>query len=238
MAKTKTKMDRPLSAETRLIDLDTPVENILKWDAKGDRFQFDFERFLELDADTLGSLSKFNRDGYVIAKGVADKLKEREKEREEGLGPTEGLEFTERDELELNLLGGSASGRTRLSGGRAETHYCLKRVDEIEEAISAGYDFVDGEDPVKTPGMTKVGGTRRISRHGQDESVLMKIPKERYEKHIEAVSEIGRGQVEGARDDYHEAGREFKKKYHLEFSDNTKRVRANDRPARRRVADG
>lgn len=221
----KEKLDRPLSPNTRIIDVDTPVQKLLKWDEAGDRFQWDFEKFPELDPDTLLKLGKFNREGYTISKQVADKLKQQAKEVEEGRRRAGGPRIESvPDRLELNLIGGSASGRTRIKGGRPGTHYCLKREDELEEAMDAGYDFVDGSDPVKTPGMTKVGGTRRIARHGVVESVLMKIPEKRYQDHLQAIADISVHGLEAQRDGFHKEGEKLNKKYHLEYSDDTKKV--------------
>jgi len=224
----KKKIDRPISADTRIIDLDTPVQKLLEWDKAGARFQWDFERFPYLTGETLTRLGKFNRDGYSIAKGIADKLKEQQKEREEGLRRTEGPRIeSPRDKLELDILGGSASGKTRVEGGLPGTHYCSKRPDEIDECLDAGYVFVGEDDPVKTPGMSRVGNTRRIARHGEPESFLMKVPEEKYQKHIHAVADMGKG--DKARAGYNKEGRKLKKKYSLEFSDTTKRVRESKR---------
>ena len=219
----KKKLDRPLSPDVQVIDLDTPVQKLLEWDKNGSRFQWDFEKFPELDPDTLAELGQFNREGYLISKGVADKLKKQADEVESGLRRKDGPRIESvPDRLDLNIIGGSAAGRTHITGGRKDTHYCLKREDELEESIDAGYDFVDSSDPVKTPGMTKVGGTRRIARHGQTEMVLMKIPKERYDKHIQAIADISVGQVEKQRDGFHEEARRLKKTHHIEYSDDTK----------------
>lgn len=220
------KLDRPISSRVETIDVDTPLQNVLDWDQEGVRFQYDFERFLFLTDEQVGALSQFNREGYTIAKAVADKLISQQKEREEGLRRTDGPRIESApDKLSLNLIGGSLGAKTRISGGKKDTHYCLKRDDELAEAADAGYAFVKDDDPVKTPGMANIAGTRRISRHGQVESVLMKIPKERYDQHVQAVADIGYGKAEEAREGFHEEGRKLKKKYHLEFTDRTRKVR-------------
>lgn len=221
----KKVLERPVVADVQTVDVDTPVQTLLQWDKDGVRLQWDFERFPELEDEVLKKLSNFNATGYSMSKGVADKLKRQEEERKEGHRRPKGEPAIESvgSDRSLDIIGGSAVGRTRVSGGRKDTHYCLKRTDELEESIDAGYDFVDSSDPVKTPGMTKVGGTRRIARHGEPEMFLMKIPKERYERHNEAMADIGYGNVDKARDGFHKEGAKLKKKYHLEYWDNTRR---------------
>lgn len=221
----KVKDKRPASAEKRVIDIDTDLKKVLDWDNKGYAFQYDFDRFQKFDDEVIKKLSHKNREGYFIAQGVARKLEEQEEERKSGFRRTEGPKIgSVGDKLELNLIGGSATGRTTVKDGRKDTHYCLKRAGELGEAVEAGYDFVDSSDPVKTPGMAQVAGSRRISSHGEDELVLMKIPEEKYQKHIHAVSDISSGKITGARKGFESEGQK-RKKYHLEFWDKTKKKR-------------
>ncbi len=228
--KPKRKLDRPINIEKKVISLDTSPESIAKWDLEGIIFEFDFEEFLDLSDEMVAALGHINKRNYFVAKTIADKLKEQEKEREEGeRGPVGELEVVgaKKDKLEFNLIGGTATAKTQVTGGRKETHYCLKLPEQLSESLDAGYSFVDSSDPVKTPGMTKVAGTRRISSHGEDELILMKIPEKRYQEHIHAVSELSKGAREESRDGFKKEGAKLKKKYHLEYSDQSRIVRDN-----------
>ena len=224
------KLDRPANPEKKVISLDTSPQSIAKWDLDGIIFEFDFEKFLDLSDEMVAALGHINKRNYFVAKTIADKLKEQEKEREEGIrGPAGELEVVGagKDKLKFNLIGGTATSKTQVSGGRKNTHYCLKPPEQLSEALDAGYSFVDSSDPVKTPGMTKVAGTRRISSHGEDELILMKIPEERYQEHIHAVSELSKGARVGSRDGFKKEGAKLKKKFHLEYSDQTRIVKSD-----------
>ena len=220
------KVDRRLTGEKKIISLDTDPQAVAQWDLDGIIFEYDFDNFLELPDKVVAALGHANTASYFISKTIADKLKEQEKEREEGVrrGKDEPRISAGKETSSLNLIGGTATSRTEVSGGRPNTHYCLKLPEQISEALDAGYSLVDASDPVKTPGMTKVGGSRRISRHGEDELVLLKIPEERYQEHIHAVSALSKGARESVRDGFKKEGAKLKKTYHLEFSDDTRLV--------------
>ncbi len=222
--KNKSKLDRPANPKKQVVSLDTAPQDVAEWDEKGVIFEYDFEKFLFLDDENVNGLGHINKRNYFVAKSIAEKLVEQEQERREGTRRPKGEPEigSSKDKIKLNLIGGSATGRTKVTGGRENTHYCLKPPESLAESLDAGYSFVDNSDPVKTPGMTKVGGSRRISSHGEDELILMKIPEETYQKHIHAVSELSRGKRETVRDGYHEEGKRLKKKYHLEYSDETR----------------
>lgn len=220
----KQKLDRPANIEKKVISLDTDPQDVAGWDEEGVIFEYDFDSFLFLDDEKTKGLGHINKRNYFVAKSIAEKLLEQEEERREGTRRPKGEPEISSvpDKVELNLIGGSATGRTKITGGRKDTHYCLKPPESLAECLDSGYSFVDSSDPVKTPGMTKVGGSRRISSHGEDELILMKIHEETFDKHIHAVSDLSKGKRESVRDGYHEEGKRLKKKYHLEYSDQTR----------------
>ena len=177
-----------MGMSNKVVGVDTPDQTILKWDKEGARIYWDFENFKVLPDGFLSQLSSLNRGGYLIAKQAADHMAKQEAEREtghraRGRRPVSSPE----DRLDNSMIGGNAALRTAVLGGRPNTHYCLQRIEDVEACKDIGYDIVDGSDPVRTPGMTKVGGSRRISRNGKDEMILMKVPKERYDRHLQGI---------------------------------------------------
>ena len=220
----KKKPDRPQTGKKEVITLDTDPQTISKLDQEGVISDYAYESFLELSDEIVSGLGRVNRDSYYIAKAVSDQLLKQQKEREEGIRRPEGSpQITDvSDRIEERIIGGTATKKTEVYGGRPNTHYCLKPPDELAACIQAGYSFVDSSDPVKTPGMTSVAGSRRISRHGEDELVLLKIPEETYQSHIHAVSSLSKGNREQVRDGFKNEGKRLRKTHHLEYSDETR----------------
>lgn len=189
------------SLENIVVSLDMKDEDVIKYDTLGNRLQFEVEpgRFKVLKDETIQELSKGNRTNYFVAKQLAEKLAKEEKEKEEGV--------RDPDHSPLRILGRRPKGATRVEGTKdwhRKWHPCWKRMDEASDAISDGYSIIHESEPVKTPGANAVGGTRRITKSGQDELIAMKIPNERYEEHLKAVGEESRRMRSSARDDFRE----------------------------------
>jgi hypothetical protein len=187
------------SITEREILLDTTVSQIVNWDKAGDRLVFDYEKLRLLPDEVVQELHHENKTAYIVAKSVNDTVRRHEAERAAGergpIGSTVEV---------IAPLGGSATGRLRLKQKDPKFHYCFKRTDEINDCLDEGYQIVNGDDPVKSPGARGPSGTRRISHHGEDELILLKIPESRYQGHLQAVSQISQGAGKRVREESRE----------------------------------
>jgi hypothetical protein len=190
------------------ISLDNTVEEVLKWNEDGVRLRFDYKRFLLLPEDAERALYKENAQDYGFAKGL---WKEIERQKKEG-------SRKDPDDPRIEVLGGSASGRMAIRNKDPNMHYSPQRAEDVYGLLSQGYQVCDSSDPASF-GDGAAGGVKCThKRDGSKELVLLKIPKERYQRHLKAVGEESRARVRAPRDSFKVEG----KKQGIKTSDDTR----------------
>ena len=149
-----------------VVDIDTPVEDVLKFDSEGARITFDCDRgrFKELDEATLRRLSKFTKTVYFAMKAQNATLE------------AENPEFAEINKrLKVEQILGSAQDRMKVRGLDPKMELRYFRPDNIQKAEDKGWVPVKASE-VKTLGSND--GHVSIKAHGQDELIAFKRPKE------------------------------------------------------------
>lgn len=153
-----------------VVDIDTPVEDVLKFDSEGARITFDCDRgrFKELDEATLRRLSKFTKTVYFAMKAQNATLE------------AENPEFAEINKrIKVEQVLGSADDRMRVKfidpkdAEKFEVRHF--RPDNIQKAEDRQWTPIRASE-VKTLGSND--GHVSIKAHGQDELIAFKRPKE------------------------------------------------------------
>jgi hypothetical protein len=174
------------------------VENILELDAKGTRLEFDEKQFFELDEKALRRLGYDNRQSYFVSKQL-------NKQFIEGLDRSEAAKRIQVIAKPPRILG--KMGKSRLSRlddavGKG-MHGTWKRPEETDDAR------LDGYEPVRDP---KTGEIMKIGEDGKEELVAMQIPDERFEEHLQGVSELSRRQLAAVKGDIHDKAKQMSHK--------------------------
>lgn len=170
------------------IPLDMEVSDIVHYDEEGYELYFDGEvgKFRELPEEAVRSLSKENRDRYLLAYGEWKYSQEHASDPRPLPGVNVSPQYA------------SATARLEVRNKKPGTHLCWKRSDALQQALRDGYEFADDPD-LETFG-NPVGGSRRISALGEDELILMKIPQDVFEARQRADAERSRRRAERAED--------------------------------------
>ena len=156
---------------TAKISIDTPPSDVVDLDNRGVVLEFadDLDQLVELDEDTVRSLSKPNRDRYHIAYAVAH--------RKLDLGAANNKTF--------RVAPGDVapSERMTIRGGRKDRDYFWKLPSRVAEMVNRGARPCT--DPnVKTLGHAE-GEAHAIKMGGEIEQVLMEAPKGFSEKYAQ-----------------------------------------------------
>ena len=166
----ETKAEAGGEVKTFKVSIDTNVDSVIEWDAKGKDLEFSdgLGEFLELPSETVKLLSRNNRDRYFVSLGAWRMAKDEE----------EGLVA----DLKVSGRLSSASERLRVEGKDPRKHYCWKRPDELRQAGYEGYKVARGESLRSFGG--KSGDIHRVGAMGEDELILMEMPKEMGEARL------------------------------------------------------
>ncbi len=176
--------------EKRVVTLDNSFETIIEWDKNGDTVLFDTKSFKRLSDAEVVQLTKRTAERYHLSR----ELFEAEQEAA-ALGVRELPEFS----TEL----GSATERLRIANQDPSMKYKHVRTDKVEQRLAEGWVFVkDG--PERTLNKT-AGGLHTIGSKGNEELVLMKMPKSRWELLQKAKHERQRRMEEAADNEGKEA---------------------------------
>jgi hypothetical protein len=166
--KEQPKAERSKNAEKPIISIDTKVEDVVKWDSEGAELYFadDPEKFLELPSDVAGGLGFYNKQRYYTARNI--------------MKGTMDLSGYDKRKFKPQPGTATAGQQLRVDGKDSRFHYCWKRPDELQQAQRNGYRVAD--DPALDTFYGDVGSTRTVGQAGSEEMVLMKIPREAWEK--------------------------------------------------------
>jgi hypothetical protein len=208
------------------VTLDMNEEQVLALNEKGVKLNFSVEEFLELSPDGERALYRDNLVNYVSAQTLHKRHVRFEEQPEQ-------LKRVKATSRSLQVIGGTAAKRLEARHlVKDGMHACWKRPDEVDEAVEAGYQFVpdptkkgsaaarikEGEVPVEFTGIKQ-------TRHkGDVEQVLMQIPQERYQEHVDAMSIMSKGNYQVEKDRIREVASRLEKDHKL-----TERLIFNDR---------
>lgn len=145
---------------------DNTLEEVLKYDNEGYLLVFDPDSFMELSGNDLRSLRKINRDRYSVYKEIAEDAKKRVPRDEKIL-----------DEFQVAASAGLAARRLEVKGKDPKFAYRWERPDMVEDRRDEGWNVVN--DGVSTLRNQSGKGIHRIGAQGQEELVLIAIPKEK-----------------------------------------------------------
>ena len=164
MAKTKEQGESLEMSKTVRITIDTTPERVVELDAAGEALEFSdvLGEFLELPGEQVKLLSKDNRDRYFVALGAWRMARDEE----------EGLV----SDIKVSGRLTSATERLRVEGMDPKKHYCWKRPDEMRQAGYDGYKVARGDSLRSFGG--RPGEIHRVGAMGEDELILMEMPKE------------------------------------------------------------
>lgn len=152
------------------VSIDMKPEDVLAYDAEGKELHFDSDlgKFLELGADDVRALGKDNRDRYFVSLGAW----RMEKDEEDALAA----------DIKVSARLTSATDRLHVEGLDPSKHYCWKRPDELRQAGYEGYKIARGKGLRSFGG--KSGDIHRVGAMGEDELILMEMPKEMGEAKV------------------------------------------------------
>lgn len=167
--------------------VDTTVEKIVELDKEGATLVFDTssDGFVKLQDEDLVKLSKWNRDRYLVAREIWEEI--------QGAGKDPLLEIVQGIEFGPNR--GSATARLHIEGRDKNCVYWWATPDRVYEKMTQGWVPVQG-------GMEKTlhsrdGRVHRIGKKGEEELILMKMPREKWQqiqrKKVEAYEAKVRG---------------------------------------------
>lgn len=153
-----------------LVNLDTTNEDILRYDSEGSCLLFDVEKFKKLDETVLDKLSRDNKIRYETCLEVFNDLNSQEKDIEE---TQRFVDFSGSEGL------GSAHDRLAiLNKNDKEFFYRWSRPDKVRSRLQRGFVYVRDKD-IETLN-NKPGDIQKIGRRGEEELILMKLPRKIY----------------------------------------------------------
>lgn len=201
----KKKPGRPKKVEnqeTLKVSVDTSIEDIVEWDEKGGALAFadTSEEFLYLEDEVVQGLGHENKGRYFIALGqYMHEQKQKDKPK-----PIDGFRVDPRL--------ASATARLEPENRDPRFHYCWKRPDQLRQAVQQGYEVVNDQS-ISTLGH-KGSSTHTVSAYGDDELVLMKIPKELAEERQRVKSQRSKDKInsfdEAAASQLDEVGKSYR----------------------------
>jgi hypothetical protein len=170
-----------------LITLDTPVADVVRWDAEGKNLIFEdaFGKFLDLPDDAFQKLSGMNQTRYLISFRSNTRLKKEKANPELFRSP----------DIEVSPRLASATSRIEVYGKNPDKDYVWKRTDELQAANYEGWR-VSADSKLQTFG-GEVGSSRQIAADGKTEMVLMEAPKGTSKALQLAAAEKSKKRMEG-----------------------------------------
>ena len=161
----------------------TSDTDIVKMDKDGKELGWDFEDFRVLEGTVLDKLSRRSIDRYFVELGAYRRRLAREKDEAE-FGRTPVIE----------VLGRSAPVRMEVAGLPDYLHPYWAGPEEVNARLRAGYITVDRDRfPEVEAGDSSLGSQRKLrTAKGVDEAILMAVPKDRYDGHVQGMSEQSR----------------------------------------------
>jgi hypothetical protein len=148
------------------ITQDNSFDEVVKYDEEGYLLAFSPDSFLELGSDELRQLKKINRDRYAVYKEIAQDAKKRNPKDEKVL-----------EDFQVASTAGLAARRLEVKGKDENFAYRWERPDMVEDRRDEGWEVVTKG--VSTLRNQKSKGIHRIGAQGQEELVLISIPKEK-----------------------------------------------------------
>jgi hypothetical protein len=179
---------------TEVVGVDTPHEDVVKWISEGRKLVFeDRESFLELDTELVRSLTRENRERYDMAKTITF-----------GADPIGAIEDGRRGwEQDYNIMPGSASSRTVVTGKDPSKEYFLARKDAVGYHQSKG-KVVTRDPNVKVGGKDESCSYKTVGGQASPEMVLMEIDKKVAQKQRAERSAIRDRIIQGTNESYKE----------------------------------
>lgn len=176
------------------VSSDTTFEDVLRYDTEGALLVWDSEDFEPLSDEEVRQLRKANRDRYVIFKEIAEDLASADKKDKKVS-----------EDFSVGASAGLAVRRLEIKGKDESLAYRWERPDMVEDRKDEGWKFV--KDGVSTLRNQNGKGIHRIGAQGQEELVLMAIPKEKLasrkerkrlkrERAIEGIARESRNSIE------------------------------------------
>jgi len=181
--KKEQKTKKAKKPDTVTISIDNTPEEVVQLNNDGVKLLFDHAngRFLKLPPEVARDLSYENKQRYFVSKGMFE----------------ETLSFDHYDRRKFPPKAGFATATDRLDVKNKDPrmHYCWKRPDELRQAQLDGYRPAadDTLDTFSNP----TGSTRTVGTGGQEELILMEVPKEVKEQQRAANKEKDHRRREG-----------------------------------------
>jgi len=172
----------------RDITIDTSIGDMIEWGENGDKLVFNTEpdKFKVLAAGDLDRLNAYNQGVYSVMRGLYESAK-----RVEANPPTPGLRITSR-----YISPGNKLAVMYPPGFKDKFHPAWLRCEEERQNIANGYTVVTDDDVItNTPHVG--GGTSKLVGDSQyKEYVLMKLPKEEWDRRQAIIGENSQSRIE------------------------------------------
>lgn len=171
-----------------LINLDTSDRDVLSYDQRGSCLLFDIENFKKLDASVIEKLSRENRIRYETCLELYNDLHSQDPD----------VEQTQRfiDFSASEGLGAAEERLAILNKNDDEYFYRWSRTDKVRSRLQRGYVYVRDKD-LETLN-NKPGEIQKIGRRGEEELILMKLPRKLYNEREAKKEALRKERSEGA----------------------------------------
>lgn len=182
------------------VDVDTPLEDVLKWDKEGAVLLFVVEdgRFKELKEAEQRKLSQANRTRYEVSADMAEDLAEDEDDESIFVG------------ISISEDMGRAASRLDVEGLPEGLEKRWERPDMLDDRLREGYKIVKTKGVKTLSNPTGKPAMHTITRNGATELVLLAKPKElaeqRRAKRVAKWRERSEGVYDSAKDDFRKGG--------------------------------
>jgi hypothetical protein len=187
------KVEKPAEKLGKLVITASDEERVvIDWNQKGGSLEFDSTSFKVLPEGVLRQLSFENARAYFLSE-AANRQHEKAKDRPKDAPKIEVLSPLQNRAMDRLKI------RCTDKEFEKKNHMMWAGTWEVEDRKDVGYALVEESDPVKTKGVLSPTGKRIIKRgDGSEELVLMKVPAEKYDMHIRAMSETSRNMAKSA----------------------------------------
>jgi len=172
------------NSKTVKVSVDNSPDEVVELNNQGVELYFDDtkDRFLELPPHIAEDLGFYNKQRYFTARNIVQGELDLSKNAK-GYRPQPGQ--------------ATAAEQMTVYGKDSRYHYCWKRPDELRQAERNGYRVAN--DPNLDTFYGDVGSSHTVGEKGQEELVLMKLPKDVHEQRQADVvnkSKVRRASVE------------------------------------------
>lgn len=177
----------PPEPKNILVTLDTPIEDVVRYDSEGHNVSFEdsLGKFLDLPDEVLKKLSASTQTRYLVSFRSNARLKKEKANPELFRSP--GIEVSPRL--------ASATSRIEVYGKDPNKDYVWKRSDELQTASHEGWKV--SQDPNLQTFGGEVGSSRQVAADGKTEMVLMEAPKGTSRALQLAAAEKSKKRMEG-----------------------------------------